>query len=443
MTHFVIIGNGITGTTCARHIRKRDASAKITIISSESRHFYSRTALMYIYMGHMKYEHTKPYEDWFWEKNRLELVFDHVDAIQKDAKSIQLRSGGTLKYDKLVIATGSKPNKFGWPGQDLEGVQGLYSLQDLASLEARTEQIETAVLVGGGLIGIELAEMLMTRHKRVIFLVREGRYWGNVLPKEEAELVMREIDHHGVELRLNTELDSILDDGNGAVRAIKTKAGEEIACDFVGLTAGVSPNIDIVKEAGIACGRGVQVNYFLETDTPDVYAAGDCAELVVDGDDKGRPEQLWYTGRMQAETLAKTLTGERTRYERGIWFNSAKFMDIEYHTYGFVAAEPRAGEDTFYWEDETGKRCFRLVWRKDNLEVVGMNAFGIRYRHQVFERWIGDKRDAPYVLNHLRKANFDPEFFSDFEPAIAEFAATRFPNQRVQVQPRRKILGLF
>jgi NAD(P)H-nitrite reductase large subunit len=443
MTHFVIIGNGITGTTCARHIRKRDSQAKITIISSESRYFYSRTALMYIYMGHMKYEHTKPYENWFWEKNRLDLVFDHVEHIDTAQKSLSMRSGDAIRYDKLVIATGSKPNKFGWPGQDLKGVQGMYSLQDLSGLEEQTDRIETAVLVGGGLIGIELAEMLLTRHKKVIFLVREDRYWGNVLRKEEAELVQREIAHHGVDLRLNSELDSILDDGNGYVRAIRTKAGEEIPCEFVGLTAGVSPNIDLVKEAGIGCGRGVKVNYFLETDAADVYAAGDCAELVADGEERGRPEQLWYTGRMQAEALAKTLTGDRTRYERGIWFNSAKFMDIEYHTYGFVFAEEREGEDSFYWEDETGQRCFRLVWRKDNQVVVGMNAFGIRYRHQVFDRWIGEKRDTAYVLNNLREANFDPEFFDDFEPAITAYASRHFPGKAIAVKPRRKFLGLL
>src|SRR5690606_19420852 len=108
---------------------------KITIISSETEHFFSRTALMYVYMGHMKFEHLKPYEDWFWKKNRIELHQGFVETIDVTSKKLHFKEGSTMTYDKLVIATGSKPNKFGWKGQDLNGVQGLYSKQDLDNLE--------------------------------------------------------------------------------------------------------------------------------------------------------------------------------------------------------------------------------------------------------------------------------------------------------------------
>ena len=163
--HIVIIGNGITGISCARNIRKL-SDHHITVISAESKHFYSRTALMYIYMGHMRYKDTKPYEDWFWEKNRIDLLHDRVSVIDTTEKKLQMEKGEIISYDKLVIATGSASNKFGWPGQDLPGVQGLYNLQDLILLEANTKNINRAVIVGGGLIGIELAEMLLSRKSR-------------------------------------------------------------------------------------------------------------------------------------------------------------------------------------------------------------------------------------------------------------------------------------
>ncbi len=134
MKHIVIIGNGISGVTAARHIRK-NSEHKITIISSETKHFFSRTALMYVYMGHMKYEHIKPYADDFWEKNKIELLFDYVHHINSDQKTLSLQSSEPLHYDQLIIACGSKPNKFGWKGQDLKGVQGLYSWQDLEQME--------------------------------------------------------------------------------------------------------------------------------------------------------------------------------------------------------------------------------------------------------------------------------------------------------------------
>src|SRR5688572_19712833 len=264
MKHIVIIGNGISGITAARHIRKM-CNDRITIISSETQHFFSRTALMYIYMGHMQYAHTKPYEDFFWKKNKLDLMFDHVGKVDCDTKSLQFRSGLSIEYDILIIATGSKSNKFGWTGQDLRGVQALYSYSDLQLMEQHSKGIKKAVIVGGGLIGIEMAEMLSTRNIEVTFLVREPEFWSVVLPLQEARLVSRHIRSHHIDLRLNTELKEIQNDGNGKVKSILTNKGEEIVCQFVGLAVGVSPNVEFLQGSGIKTNRGVLVNEFLQT----------------------------------------------------------------------------------------------------------------------------------------------------------------------------------
>lgn len=142
----IIIGNGISGITCARNIRKQ-SNDDITVISSETEHFYSRTALMYIYMGHMKYEHTKPYEDWFWKKNRIKLLKDHVTLIDTKGKKLSLQTGATINYDKLVIATGSVSNKPNFPGMEIIGVQSLYGMPDLELMNKNTKGINRAVIV--------------------------------------------------------------------------------------------------------------------------------------------------------------------------------------------------------------------------------------------------------------------------------------------------------
>ena len=146
MKHIVIIGNGISGITAAREIRKQ-SNHRVTVISSESNYFFSRTALMYIYMGHMKYEHTQPYENWFWKKNNIELRNAYVKSVDTDNKNLHFDGGGSLKYDTLILAVGSKPNKFGWPGQDLNGVSGMYSLQDLELIEKYTKNLKQNALV--------------------------------------------------------------------------------------------------------------------------------------------------------------------------------------------------------------------------------------------------------------------------------------------------------
>ena len=207
-----------------------------------------------------------------------------------------------MQYDKLVIATGSKPNKFGWPGQDLYGVMGMYHKQDLDKLEKYAPNKETckrAVIVGGGLIGIELAEMLNSRSIPVTFLVRENSFWNGVLPSGESEMINRHIKNHHIDLRLSTNLKEIKANESGQVTSvIIEETGEELECNVVGLTAGVSPNIDFIKESEIETGRGVKVNRFLETNIKDVYAIGDCAEQHQPIGNRRPIEAVWYTGRM-------------------------------------------------------------------------------------------------------------------------------------------------
>lgn len=431
MKHVVIIGNGISGITAARHIRKR-SNFKITVISSETEHFFSRTALMYIYMGHMKYENTKPYEDWFWKKNKIELVKDRVEKVVISSKVLQLKSGKSLGYDVLIIASGSKSNKFGWPGQDLLGVQGLYSYPDLQLMEQNTKGVERAVIVGGGLIGIEMAEMLLTRKIDVTFLVRESEFWSNILPLQEANLISRHVRSHHVDLQLETELKEIKSDANGRVKEIITNKGQTITCQFVGLTVGVSPNVDFLKDSGIECKRGVLVNEFLETNVPDVYALGDCVERKYDLQGRKNIEQVWYTGRMMGEVVAQTICGEKTKYEPGPWFNSAKFFDVEYQTYGNVGNALKESETEFYWEHASGLKAMHFVWNKNSQEFIGINSFGIRLRHECFDQWLREKKSIGYVMEHLSEANFDPEFFERHEGEIFEQYKNKIGSMQMQ-----------
>ncbi|WP_028891764.1 NAD(P)/FAD-dependent oxidoreductase [Tenacibaculum sp. 47A_GOM-205m] len=446
MEHVVIIGNGISGVTAARHIRKL-SDKRITIISSETEEFFSRTALMYVYMGHMKFEHTQPYESWFWKKNRIELKKGYVTKVHSSNKEIEFSNGEKLSYDTLVIATGSKPNKFGWPGQDLEGVMGMYHKQDLESLEKyapNNKVCKRAVIVGGGLIGIELAEMLHSRNIPVTFLVRENSFWNKILPPEESTMINREILENHIDLRLGVNLKEIKADKNGHVKSvIIEETGEEIACDVVGLTAGVSPNIDFLKDLEIELGKGVKVNRFLETNIKNIYAIGDCAEQH-EAIGLRRPiEAVWYTGRMMGETVAQTICGNKTQYNPGHWFNSAKFIDIEYQTYGWVWPQPKENEAHFYWEHESGKKCIRLNYDKNTQEFIGINTLGIRMRHAFFDKVLTEKRSVTYVLEHLADANFDPEFYKLHKPEIvAKFNKENNTNIQLKKKSWKRIFSI-
>ncbi len=441
--HIVIIGNGITGITAARTIRKH-SDHEITVISGETDYFFSRTALMYVYMGHMKFKDIQPYENWFWEKNRINLKKGWVQTIDTNTKQVVFDNNERLSFDKLLIASGAKPNKFGWPGQDLIGVQGLYSFQDLESLEANTANgINRAVIVGGGLIGIEMAEMLHSRHYPVTLLVRESNYWNNILPEQESQMITGHIREHGFDLRLNETLKEIKGDANGRVTSIITGNDEEIPCQIVGLTAGVSPNIQFLKDSGIKTDRGVVINQHMHTSVDDIFAAGDCAQFQHALPDRRVIEQVWYTGKLQGETAAFNMIGHPRVYEPGYWFNSAKFLDIEYQTYGTVLNTLREGESEFYWESADHQKCVHVVYREADHLFIGINVFGIRMRHELFNRWLLEKRSVEHIMAHLNVANFDPEFFKNYETEIIAAWNTQHPQNRILLNQKSNFSKLI
>ena len=445
MEHIVIIGNGISGVTAARHIRKL-SDKKITIISAETEYFFSRTALMYVYMGHMNFENTQPYEPWFWKKNNIELKKAYVEKVDTTNNKLILKGDQDFSYDKLIIATGSKPNKFGWPGQDSGGAMGMYHKQDLENIEKyapNNKVCKRAVIVGGGLIGIEFAEMMHSRNIPVTFLVREKSFWSGVLPAEESALINKEILSNHIDLRLGVNLQEIKADANGNVSSvIIQETGEEIECNVVGLTAGVSPNIDFIKDTAIEIGRGVKVNRFLETNVENVYAIGDCAEQH-EGIGQRRPiEAVWYTGRMMGETVAQTICGNRIEYKPGHWFNSAKFMDIEYQTYGWVWAQTKENEARFFWKTSDDKKAIHVNFDKNTGEFIGINTFGIRMRHEFFDKVLTEKKSVNHVMEHLADANFDPEFYKLHEPEIiAKFNKEHNTNLQLKKKSWKRIFS--
>ena len=432
----VIVGNGITGITTARIVRKLHPDIRIRIISQESQYFFSRTALMYIYMGHMKLKDTQPYEPSFYKKNRLELIFDKAISIETKEKKIFLKGKPheALAYDFLFLATGSKYREMNCPGTNLKGVQGLYSLQDLSLLEENTTKtpVHSACIVGGGLIGIELAEMLHTRGIKVHFLIREKSYWNSILPQEESEIINQEIKRHNIDLYFEREIKEILGNKKNQVTEVHTLQNDTIDCQLLGLTIGVSPNLDLVQNSEILTERGILVNSCLETSVKDIYAAGDCAQFS----ENKQIEQLWYTGRMQASVAGRFLArrayqaeGQEEKmknisdapYDRGILFNSAKFFTIEYQTYGLVPSSLNSHQ-TFVWQDKN--QLIRLVWEGDSPKspIKGMNFLGTRYEQNLCCRWIQEKRSAFYVAKNLKKACFDPEFskpsYSSFQKSF-------------------------
>ncbi|MBP7273644.1 MAG: NAD(P)/FAD-dependent oxidoreductase [Saprospiraceae bacterium] len=420
--HIVIVGNGISGVTAARHIR-RLSNFEVTIISDESPYFFARTALMYVYMGQMRLQDIKPYADDFWRKNNLQLLQQRIVHIDFFDQFLLTQNDLKIHYDKLILATGSLPCKLGCIGESLNGVQHLYHWQDLEQLESLSPFIKNAVIVGGGLIGVELAEMLISRKISVTMLVREPAFGQSILPREEAEMVSRHLKVKKVNILYNRQLSTIIgDEKNNVARAV-SDASEQIDCQFVGVTIGVQPNIAWIKNDALHCKKGVVIDEYLTTNLPNVYAIGDCAELQIIAPYRKAIEPVWYTARRMGKTVAQTICGQPTKYQQGIWYNSAKFFDIEMQVYGFVPNDAQL--PSLHWQHPTKNKSIRLVYNPSNKNCVsGVLLMGVRYKQSVCEQWISEGTPIKTVLKQLHQANFDAEFSEHCEVFLQELETT-------------------
>jgi NADPH-dependent 2,4-dienoyl-CoA reductase/sulfur reductase-like enzyme len=431
----VIIGNGITGITAAQVLRQRDEDAEIVIVGDETRYFYARTALMWIYMRQLTARATEPLERWFWRENRFTLVHDRVTALDTERKTLSCGSGRELSYDTLLLAVGASPNMFGWPGQDLSGVCNMTSMGDLAQLESVRPRLRSAVVVGGGLIGIEMVEMMLHDRVPVTYLVREPWYWNLVLSREEGEIVHARMRHHGVNLILEDEIGTIDGDDDGRVKGVSTRKGVDLPCQLVGIAVGVHPNLELARDAGIECGRGILVDEAMRTSAPGVFAAGDCAEIKQEPG-PGRIEQLWYTGVKQGRVAGRSMVGDRVAYDPGVPYNSAQFLFLDYANVGWMnlarhpppasltgrQLSPEDGElglEEVYHRagaQERSDQChgapdsIRVSFLPETGQVMGFSTLGSRWDSRVLMRWIEERRPLEWALRNLDRAQFNEEF---------------------------------
>lgn len=411
--HYVVIGNGVAGIEAALTIRRRYSpkEARITVISKETDYFFSRTALMYAYMDLMKRKELEPHERSMYEKQSIDLIRAAVVDLDEEAQSIQLDDGRTLTFDRLLLAVGARARMLNWEGvKDVkEGLVHLVSMQDLDECERLTPSTKKAVVVGGGLIGIELVECLRFHGVDVTFLVREPFFWPAALAEPEGEMITEHIREHGVDIRHNEELDRVMVDSSGRVSGIRTSLDEEIPCQMLGICIGVQAQTDWLKNATSApeVQRGIVVDASFRTSRKNVWAAGDCVEMHRDGH-QPLIETIWYSARLHGELAARSMMGDEIEYRPPLFYNSSKFFEIEYTTVG-QATDPPEGAKSLFRKHPTKKISQRIVYRDDGV-VIGFNMLGSRWNHTVLERWVQERRTVDFVREHLREAQFDVEF---------------------------------
>ncbi|HBU28222.1 TPA: hypothetical protein DEB00_03870 [Candidatus Uhrbacteria bacterium] len=311
MTHYLIIGGGIAGTTAAEQLRKLDSTSEITILSNENHPLYSRVLLPHYITGKTPRERVflkKP--EWYLDQN-IHLAIQEVQSINVYAKTVLTASGAVYSYSKLLIAGGGITRHLPWNGE--ERVYHLQTIEDADRtkdfLDQHAPNSLKAGLIGGGFIAMEFAELFANKHWDTHLFLRGETFFSQTFDQASSDLLEEHLASHNITVHKHTSLASY--DGKMA----KTVEGGAFAIDILAAGVGISSQFSWASDAGIQVGTGVRTNEFLETNIPDVYAVGDCAEyrdMVVD-----RQIHIgnWMNAQMQGRHVALVMTGDRKPYE--------------------------------------------------------------------------------------------------------------------------------
>jgi NAD(P)H-nitrite reductase large subunit len=344
MMRYVIVGNGAAGISAAETIRAHDANGEIVVISAENYPMYSRPGLAYVLTGDVPaHQIIARTHDWYADQ-RIQLKIGIADRLDTTAQQIVLSSGERIAYDRLLIATGAKAVASPYPGGEMEGVVYLDSMDGTRHLLKKLRRAKRAVVIGGGITALEMAEGIARRGVETHYFVRRDRLWSRVFNEQEGNLLARAIEHHGIHIHYNTEITAILGNRRNKVAAVQLQDGSPFACNVVGIAIGVKPYFELVADTVVETDRGILVDEYLESRVPNVFAAGDCAQIYDRWSGKHLSDSLWPSAVASGRAAALNMVGNKTPYIKGVPFNVCMLFGLHVTSIGQVNPRPQEGD---------------------------------------------------------------------------------------------------
>jgi NADPH-dependent 2,4-dienoyl-CoA reductase/sulfur reductase-like enzyme len=337
MTRHVIIGLGVAGVSAAQAIRSADRTAEIVLVSDDPHGFYSRPGLAYYLTGELPEKQLTIFTREDWKRLNARFVHSRVTRLLPEQHRLELGNHSALSYDRLLFATGATAQRLSVPGADLQGVVVLDNLEDTRTILHLARRARRAVVVGGGILALELVEGLRACRVQVDFFLRGERYWPNVLDEAESRLVESRLTHEGVRLHPRTEVAEIIGH-KGRVKAVRTTQGELIPCNMLACGIGVRPRIELAQAAGLETERGILVNEWMHASQPDIFAAGDVAQVYDPQTGLTLLDLLWHPARQQGHTAGLNMAGQPRRFERKTAVNVLRLAGIMTSIMGAVGS---------------------------------------------------------------------------------------------------------
>jgi nitrite reductase (NADH) large subunit len=379
MKRYLIVGNGVAGARAAAKIREADPKGDIRIFTEEAYPFYYRVRFPEYVAGELTIQnltiHTR---EWYQSKGISIHLEEPVREVNVPKKEVTSQEGKTYAYDSLLLATGGHAFVPPIKGTEKKGVFALRTMKDAIGMKEFLGGVKKAILVGGGLVGLETGGALLKRGIKVAVIEHNPRILPRQMDSEGARILQGKMESMGFSFFLNGQSEEIL--GENAVEGVRLKDGRTVEGEMVVVSAGVRPNVKLAQAMGLEIKNGILVNDRLETKTESVFAAGDVAEH------RGRCYGIWPASQRQGETAGINMAGRRASYEGTVLSNTLKVVGINLTASGEIDAE-RKLECVVRQDRESG--VYRKVAFKED-KIVGCIL-------------LGNVQGSPEILNAIER----------------------------------------
>jgi nitrite reductase (NADH) large subunit len=395
--HIIVVGNGLAGTISSKTIRELDSKAKIEVYAAEVFPYYPRPNLIEFLAGHISQENLFAFSEGWYENQNIGLhLGTPVKLIDPDSKQVELEGGRRVKYDVLLLANGAHSFIPPIKGTEKRGVFTLRTLDDALALIDWSKDHTKVAVIGGGLLGLEIARAMRLRDAEIHVVEFFERLLPRQLDPQGASVLKAQVENMGIRVRLGVTTEEIL--GQDEVRGLRFKDGDEIEAAAAVVAAGVRPNIGLAKEAGLAADKGIVVDDYLQTSHPDIYAAGDNVQH------RERLYGIIPASFNQARIAAFNIVGQKRKYEGTIPSNTLKVVGLDVTSIGEVNPEEGTCEEFRKVIKEKG--IYKKVVIQDG-KMIGAIWVGTKEKVNDINRLILQQIDVEKWKSSLLEDDFD------------------------------------
>ena len=384
MNEIVVIGSGQAAIQTVMSLKRNEFTGSIKVIGEEDHLPYQRPPLSKDFLlEEYKPERVSLKKKEFYEENGVDLILGkRAESIDTILKEITLSDENKIRYDQLIIATGSRVRKLNVPGYDKKGIYYLRDLDDANALKQRLKKNKKMVIVGAGYIGLEVASVAASLGVEVTVIEMANRVMNRTVDPMISSYYQKLHESHGVKIHLDNGLKAF--EGGDSVNAVLCSDGLMLEADLVVIGAGVLPNQEIAIEAGLECNNGIMVNEFGETSTAHVYACGDCTNHPNKGLNTRLRLESVHNAMEQSKTVANTIMGNKEPYDQVPWFWSDQY-DHKLQLVGISG-----DHDEVVMRGLESEQKFLLFYLK-NSELIAVNAINSSKEFLICRKLVANK----------------------------------------------------